>query len=470
MGQKSRFHFDIQSFHHSVTGSCTLISVFFPSGENTRFVVDCGSYQGKESTDSNTALNFNAEEINFTLLTHNHIDHTGRLPLMVKNRFNGTIYTTNTNCKLMPPALYDNCKILQSIAKIKNAKSLYNDLDVEHTIQHLKGCDWCETVNYNENVRFTFFKNGHLLGASLILVQLSYSGYEDINILFTGDYNFQNTFFDVPDLPEWVLELPLTVVCEATYGNMNSSDINYCFEENVANAIKNNATVIAPAFSQGRAQEISFKLKKMQLNRTLSTDIPIFFDGNLAQMYTSFYQNCPDVNSNMKDFLPENFSFVDKNLRQNLITNNESKIIITTSGNGSYGPAQTYLPEFITRKNALIHFTGFCPDGSLGYELNSAPNGKSVTIGGRVLKKSANVQFTSEFSAHAKADELIKFLQKFKNIKLLLVHHGEAESKKHFADLALNECQNIKDIGILGDGYLFRANRFGFLKSISTKF
>lgn len=470
MGQKTRFYYDIQSFHSGVTGSKTLVSGSFPYGEQLRFLIDCGSYQGKEADNANSTLNFDASKIDFVCVTHNHMDHTGCLPLLLKNGFQNSIYASTTTCKLMPPALNDNCRIMRNNAKSKGTKSLYNDLDVEHTIQHLTSCEWYETVRYNDNARFTIFKNGHLVGATLILVQLSYPGYDDINILFTGDYNYKNTFFSVPSLPDWVLELPLTVVCESTYGTMDSSEINYCFDSNVANAINNNATVIAPVFSQGRAQEILYELNQMQLRKTLSIDTPIFLDGNLAQFYTGFYQKCPDIRADMQNFAPKNLLFVDKSVRQSIIEDTKPKIILTTSGSGSYGPAQTYLPEYITRKNALIHFTGFCPKDTLGYKLNLAENGKTVTIGGRILRKSADVQFTSEFSAHAKADELIDFLHQFKDIKLLLVQHGEPEVKKQFAERVVDECSNIKDVGLLGDGYFFRADRYGFVKSIPTKF
>ena len=106
--------------------------------------------------------------------------------------------------------------------------------------------------------------NGHLVGAALILVQISYPGYEDINLLFTGDYNNKNIFFDVKPIPKWILDLPLTVIQESTYGDMDSSEIRETFKENVKNRLKNDGTVLALVFSLGRAQEILYTLKCMQ--------------------------------------------------------------------------------------------------------------------------------------------------------------------------------------------------------------
>lgn len=470
MGNKSRFNFTIESFSQGVTGSNILISIQFPDGESKRLLIDCGMFQEKEYSNQNENFAFYPNKIDATLITHNHADHIARLPFMVKNGFESPIFTSATNVDFMPPALEDSCKVLRNLAKFKKTQCYYSDSDVSKTISLLKPCNWEVPVSIDQNIKCTFFKNGHLLGATLILVQISFPGYEDINILFTGDYKNSNMFFSVPKLPEWVLNLPLTVVIESTYGDKEKSDIEFCFTKNVIEAINNNATVICPVFSQGRAQEVLYEMQRLQESGLLSTEIPIFLDGNLAIKYTERYKNCPDILHHMKNFLPENFSYVDKDLRESLLYNTESKIILTSSGMGSYGPAQVYLPEYITRKNALIHFTGYCAEGTLGYKLKKAQNGEAVNVGGRVLKKSAQVEFTSEFSAHAKANELISFLNQFSDLKMVLVNHGSPTVKEKFAERVLNEV-STKDVAILGSGYSFRLDRYGFVKSYpSNKF
>ncbi len=97
----------------------------------------------------------------------------------------------------------------------------------------MKPCRYNETIRVNDNVKITFLNNGHLVGAALILVQISYPEYEDINLLFTGDYNNKNMFFDVNPIPKWILELPLTVIQESTYGDMDSTEIKEIFKENI---------------------------------------------------------------------------------------------------------------------------------------------------------------------------------------------------------------------------------------------
>lgn len=470
MGKKEPFYVDIMAMHPGVTGSCNLVITKLPNGNTIRFVVDCGMFQEREYSEFNSTLPFKAESVDFCLVTHNHIDHTGRLPFMVKNGFQGDIYATKTTCKLLPLALEDSFKILKDLSKRKNEGCLYSENDVERTLGLLKPCGYNTTIKVNENVKITFLTNGHLAGAALILVQISYPEYESINLLFTGDYNNKNVFFDVEPIPEWILNLPLTVIQESTYGNMDSTEMEQCFQKNVLKYVENGGTVIAPVFSLGRSQEILYELKTMQDEGTLSKDVPIYLDGKLAIRYTNLYvDDGLNIKPEMRDFLPENLTFVNKASRSDVLNNLERKIILTTSGMGSYGPAQVYIPEYITKTNALIHFTGYTAEGTLGRRLKDTQTGEIVEIGGLITKKRARVEYTTEYSAHAKADEMIKFLKQFKNLKLVLVNHGEQKVKETFSHRIVEEVE-AKKVGILGRDYFFRVNPYGLVKTMSTKF
>ena len=380
ISKERRFYVDIMAVHPEVTGSCNLIIVKQPDNSTVKFVVDCGLFQERQYSKNNEVLPFNPANIDFCLVTHNHVDHTGRLPFLVNN------------------------------------------------------------------------------------------GYENINLFFTGDYNNKNMFFDVPELPKWVVELPLTVIQESTYGNMESSEITKCFAENVLKSINKGGTVVAPVFSLGRAQEILYEIKCMQENCQLSVKVPIFLDGKLTIRYTNMYiKDGLDIKEEMWNFLPENLTFVDRTSRAEILESEEAKIILTSSGMGSYGPAQVYIPEYLTRENALIHFTGYTAEGTLGARLKEAEVGTPVQIGGTLVKKRAQVEYTTEYSAHAKADEMIDFLKKFKHLELVLVNHGEADTKQIFAERIINEVDTDR-VGILGCGYFFRVNHDGLVKSMSTKF
>ena len=471
MGSKERFYCDIMNIHPEVTGSCHLLVIKYPNGETTKFVVDCGLFQEAEYEELNRELLFKPEEISFCIVTHNHIDHIGRLPFMVRNGFRGNIYTSHSTSRLIPLALADSYKVLKDVSKRKNKRILYDESDVFKTEALLTPCSYYEPIKADEHVTITFLKNGHLIGAAMVLIQISYPEQENINILVTGDYNGKNMFFDVPDIPKWIRKLNLTIIQESTYGYMDSTETSKCFKSNVLNCIRNNGTVIVPVFSLGRAQEILYEIKTMQDRGELDKDIPIYFDGKLAIRYTGLYLNDQwmDIKPEMKNFLPHNLTYVDKVIRPQILESTDRKIVLTTSGMGTYGPAQIYIIEYLRRKDALIHFTGYTAEGTLGSRLKNAADGEDVEIGGLFVKKHAKVEYTTEYSAHAKADEMIKNLNDFKNIKLILLNHGQKDVKVTFAKRILDEVKT-KNVGILGREYFFRVNPYGLVKTLSTKF
>ena len=471
MGCKSRFHVDIRDVHNEVTGSCHLCFVIYPNGDKLKFLVDCGLFQQEEGDELNKKLLFNADDIAFCMVTHNHIDHTGRLPLLVKNGFRGKIYTTETTCNLLPEALNDSYSVLKNRAKTSGTIPIYGEEDVAHAVNLCTPCNYNETIEINENIRINFFENAHLPGAAVILVRISFPGCENINLVFTGDYNCKSVFQDDVHIPQWVLDLPVTVIQESTYGDINSDEIEVCFDRNILKAVEQEWTVLAPVFSLGRAQEILYRLKCLQVAGLLDVKIPIYLDGKLAIRYTNMYlRGHVGIREDMHDFLPENFSYVDKIIRNSLINeNNSCKIILTSSGMGSYGPARTYIPAFLGRQKTLIHFTGYTAVGTMGRTIKDTPDGEIVSVAGLLIKKRARVEYTSEFSAHAKADTMINFLKQFTNLKLVLVNHGEPGVKEKFAAKILEEV-NSKYVGVLNRDTLFRVGPWGLEKTIPTKF
>lgn len=474
MGNKERFYADIMACSDAVTGSCNLVVVRFPSGKKIRFIVDCGLFQGREEEELNEDFPFNPSNINFCLITHNHVDHIGRLPLLVRKGFNGLIYATDDTSKLMPLALWDCQKVLKENAKRKCKRLLtYNTEDVYNAINLIQGCSYGTEYKVHSNVYVTFLTNGHLVGASLIYVRITYPGVEDINLLFTGDYKGENIFLDVEPIPKRILDLPLTIVQEATYGTMDSEEMKPCFEKNLLECMSRGGTAIVPVFSLGRSQEILYKLKLMQEKGVLDTAIPIYLDGKLAIRYTHLYTAKDGkglkIKQEMRDFLPQNLTFVNKSFRGEVLDSSDCKIVLTTSGMGSYGPAQCYLSRYVPRRGALIHFTGYTAEGTLGAILKATQNGEEVKVAGIVVKKHARVEYTTEYTAHAKANEMIAFLRQFTNLKLVLVNHGDPPVKEEFADRIFEEV-SAKNVEVLYRRYFYRINAWGLVKRLWTKF
>lgn len=473
MGMKEKMFVDIMATQPEVTGSCNPLIVKYPDKTTTRFIVDCGLFQEKDYSKYNKEFPFDGKNIDFALITHNHVDHIGRLPLLVKKGFTGPIYASKATYEFMPYALYDSYKVLKDLAKRNHEPQLYSEANVSETCHRLIPCAFKQSIIIDDHITVTFIKNGHLVGAALILVQIKYPGCRDINILFTGDWNNKNMFFTVPKIPEWIRKLPLTIVQESTYGTTNSSEteaMSGTFERNLIDCISSNGTFISMVFSLGRAQEILYILKCMQKNGKLSKEIPIYFDGKLAQQYTRLYKNQDlGIDGKMLDFLPENLIMVGREDREAIIENSDSKVIVTTSGMGTYGPAQIYIPRYITRENCMLHFTGYTAEGTLGEKLRSAKMGETVNIGGLICKKRAKVEYTAEFSAHAKADEMLKFLKQFEDLRMVLVNHGEAETKLKFSERIAEEVNPV-NVAILNRDYCFRIGPYGLIRTLPTKF
>lgn len=465
---KTKFYVDIMAFNSEVTGSCHLVNVRFPSGEWVKFLVDCGMYQEKETEELNSKFEFDPSKVDFVIATHNHIDHTGRLPCLFKNGYSGEIYTTLDNAEyLIKRSLEDSTAVINENARLRGIRPMYDEAHLDMTLRALKGYAFKETFRPHKDVMVTFFKNGHVVGAALVLVQIKYPGCKYINLLFTGDYNDKNMFFDVPKLPKHLLDMPITVIQESTYGTTEFAP-EPRFMDTIEAKINEKQTVVLLAYSFGRTQDVLYRLRQMQENGKLDPNIPIFLDGKLGIDYTKIYQLL-NIRENMKDFLPSNFQFVDKTMRNDIASQPGKKIIVTSSGNGSYGPAQFYLPLFLGREDTYIAFTGYTPANTLGAAMVDVEYNEYVKVGGLVVPKRAEVDYFTEFSSHAKAGALIDFLKNFNNLNLVLVNHGESQTKLAYANM-VEERVKTKVVGILDRDYFFRVDAYGLVRSIPSKF
>lgn len=460
----------IKGYNKDVTGStikCTVERSFL---KKFSILVDYGFYQGSEYEELSYNDSVIPSKIDAVFLTHNHLDHSGALPILAKNGYKNKVYTSIPTAELLDIAFEDTLSIFAEQARDKKSKKkmLYNSGDVHKLKKLIKPVVYQKTIRLEDNLTAILFENQHLVGASMVLLRSNVYQGNEVNVLFTGDYNNKNSFLPVADLPEWLYKLKnLTIVIESTYGNTDSTDIKPVWEDNIINACKDNKSILLLAFAQGRFQEFLYQVKVLQEKGIIPNDYMILADGKTGIKYSLNYaQNKKlGIKSEMRKFFPDNLIFVNNKSRMNLLHFGNKKIIISTSGMGNFGPARTYIPEFLPDKNSIIHFGGYTAEDTVGRKLQELEDGEPLSISGITISKRATVYNTSQFSSHAKADELISFINKFHDVKSVLVTHGEMDTKKVFAKRIVKE-SSVKKVGILGNGYSYRIGPYGIIKSI----
>lgn len=455
----TKFHIDIRALHDGVTGSAFVIYSFYPNGERNRLLVDFGSFQGEKNSDIyNHQMDINPESFDAVLFTHTHQDHIGRIPVLFKYGFHGPVYCSYGGAALYRIAMSSSAHLQQ-----KEKQPLYSVHDMENSVNALEPVEYDQGFSIGKNIKCWIFKNSHTVGSSCILIKFHYPHEESIYLFFSGDYNPKNNFFKSEEIPQWVKELPLIFVCESTYGYEDSQDVSTPFVQNLVQAIGEGKKVIIPAFAFERAQQILLRLKQCQDSGKLSRKIPIYLDSTLAINYTMAFLSNDDLGIELPDgFIPDNFHFASFEERELLINSRKQYIVVTSSGMGTYGPARQYIDSLIGNPHTLIHFSGYCTNDSIGRHLMKVPYGSEFKLFGHMHLKLASVKYTGEFSAHARADELLNFISGFNNIQLLVLNHGEPEVKEMFAE-RISTALGLDSV-VISRARTLRVNTHGFIK------
>ncbi len=488
-------NYEISCLHQEVTGSSIAVTFHFPDKSSKRILIDCGIFQEYDYEEYNYSFpsQFCPENFDYVFLTHTHIDHCGRLPLLVKQGYYNYIYCTNQAKDLLKPALFDCAKILESEAKNISKKRrtiiepLYDVDDIKKTLNKVRAMSYNEVYDLDDNLSVTFLGNGHLMGAAMVLVQVKYPFCETINLLFTGDYNVDNLFQEVPGIPKWVKNLKLIVIQEATYGDSTTKDIRYDFDDILLNLIEDNKVILSPVIACERAEQVLLKIKRLQDNNLISKKIPIYLSGTLACEYFKIY-----CSKSIIDFIPENLTLVtskkininsqileNKNINfideipDEILAKKETKIILTTSGMADKGKAPYYLSKLANRDDVTVLFTCYVPSNTLGYTLKNIKRGSEYTfnIFGEKIKTKINCEICScnEFSAHAKSDKLIDFLKLFPNIVGVFINHGNLKTKELYAQ-EISDKIDMSFIDILDRSIFYSLSDYEILKVANSKY
>ena len=439
----------------TVTGSNFLVE-----GAGKKFLVDCGLYQGstKEEIKNNEPFPYDLNDIDFMLLTHAHIDHSGRIPKLYKEGFRKTIFATNATCDLCAIMLPDSGHIQETEAEWKNRKRLrrgeqplepiYDAETAAKSLELFKGVQYDQIIEIDDDIHVRFNDAGHMLGSATIEVWIRENG-ENKKIVFSGDLGNN----DIPLLAEpTMIEEADFLVMESTYGDrfhIENENKAEKFIEIVTDTIKNGGTVVIPSFAVGRTQEILYELNKIKDSDEDSPDFdkrfeilmhtPVYVDSPLAISATEVFKENMDLfddetkeliqrGDNPLDFPGLKFTqTVDESKALN--ESDESCIIISASGMCEVGRIKHHLKHNIWNPKNTILFVGYQAIGTLGRKI--VDGAKTIKLFGEEVAVNARIEYIEGYSGHADQQGLLNFVYSFmKKPDHIFLVHGEEEPQK----------------------------------------
>lgn len=431
---------------NTVTGSCFLVET-----QQLKFLVDCGLYQGHANENMNNANPFpvNPGELDYVLLTHCHIDHSGKIPKLYLDGFKGKVITTFATkelCSIMLPDSghiqefeneWMNRKRLR--AGKKPIKPLYTFQDAVNCLSLFEGIQYDEVKSLDGEIKVRFRDAGHTLGSAIIEIWFQENG-EEVKVVFSGDLG--NKGLPILRDPS-IIEDADFLVLESTYGNrlhMQNNDKIEKFLDIINETIEKGGNVVIPSFAVGRTQEILYDLNK---HRDLFDDkiqkmqnVPVIVDSPLAISATEVFRHhleCFDEEAqsiiakgdNPLDFEGLKFTRTSDESKA-LNDRKESMVIISASGMCEAGRIKHHLKHNLWRNESTILFVGYQAEGTLGRKL--VEGAKLVRIFGEDISVNARVESIDGFSGHADMNGLIEWIDAFqkKPRKIFLVHGDES--------------------------------------------
>ena len=437
-----------------VTGSNFLVEA-----AGKKFLVDCGLYQGKAELEEQNyrEFDYNPAEIDFMLLTHAHIDHSGRIPKLYNDGFKGPIYAHKATCDFCQIMLPDSGHIQEMEAEWKNKKRirkgqptrgpLYTAEDALKCMEIFVPVKYDEIIQVSENIYVRFNDAGHMLGSSTIEIWAKEDG-KETKAVFSGDLGNN----DIPLLSEpTMIDNCDYLVMESTYGSrlhIRNDQKAELFLKIVSETIDNGGTVVIPSFAVGRTQEILYEINKIKENRhdeeflreyrTLMK-VPVYVDSPLAISATQVFKENMDLfedevkeemerGNNPLEFPGLKFTQTADESKA-LNESDEPSIIISASGMCDVGRIKHHLKHNIWNPKSTILFVGYQAPGTLGYEIVNGA--KKVTIFGEEFAVNARIEYIEGYSGHADQEGLMNFVYSFYNKpKHIFLVHGEEESQE----------------------------------------
>ncbi len=454
------------TFHgaaQNVTGSKHLIE----TEDGYQLLLDCGFHQGhrKEAEKLNRNFPLDAKSVNVVILSHAHLDHCGLLPLLVNQGFKGQIYSTHATRDVAEHMLLDSAHIQESDSEYLNRhlkkgespiKPLYVQDDIKKTMKQFKPVQYATMsknwTSLNQNIRFKLYDAGHILGSSVIVVEIKESGTTK-TLAFTGDLGRKQA----PILrdPEFIQENVDILLSEATYGNRLHEpyiETQKVIQDAIEHTIKHKAKIIVPAFALGRTQELIYMLHKL-FHIQGFPKIPVYLDSPLATRVTQVFKKHRNVfdSETWEDFDPvHDLPLMFEDLIYTKTTEESKRLnetqgpmmIISASGMMEAGRVLHHLKNGVQNEHNTILITGFQAENTLGRRIQEGIS--PIRIFNRPYHVKARVITVPALSAHADQTELLEYIGKTKGLKNLFLVHGEKEGMDVFADLVNKKYQNFE--------------------------
>jgi len=410
-----------------VTGSCHLLKI-----GDVKILIDCGMFQGDEEEFNQEPFDFNPKEIDFLIVTHAHLDHIGRIPLLVKQGFEGKIISTRATFSIAQLMLKNSAAILET-----KKEPLYTTKDVDPALR-LFGTflEPNKSLELTKNIKIAFKNAGHILGAVSIKIKFFDEGIKK-SVVFSGDIGQTKRIITAP-VKYW--KKANYVFIESTYGHSIHENLNLSiksFKKEIVETIQNGGTVVIPSFALERTQEILFLLKQLSVKGKLK-DIPVYLDSPLAINVTKTFKNYPKLfNSKVTKMIKNNedpFEFDEliqtytKESSEHIEAHKGAKIIIAGSGMCQGGRVGYHLIRYLQDKKNLILFVGFQVNSTTGSKILNAKS--EAHILGVTVPVRAKISSISGFSAHADQHELLEWLNHIKDVNCVYLIHGDIPQLK----------------------------------------